>query len=141
MATKKKAAPPAAPKTLGALVDELWEQRERKRQLNEHLKTIDAEIETISSELIERMETEGLDKASGKAASISVAASVQPNITDWDTLLPWLIKTKNTHLIQRRISPDPWRELMENKGGRPDSVPGTVAFVKKTLNLRTLSAK
>ena len=137
--TKKAEAPP--PRTLGELVDLLWEERERKRQLNEHLKTVEAGIDALSSELIERMEKEGLDRASGKAASIAVTPSVQPNITDWDEFLKFIVRTKNLHLLQRRISPDPWRELMEAKGGRPDSVPGTVAFIKKTLNLRTLSAK
>lgn len=135
--TKKAEAPPE--RKLGELVDLLWEERERKRQLNEHLKTVEAEIDGLTSELIERMEKEGLDKASGKAASISVTPSVQPNITDWDELLKFLVRTKNLHLLQRRISPDPWRELMEAKGGKPDSVPGTVAYIKKTLNLRTLA--
>lgn len=136
MATRKKAEPPK--RSLGTLVDELWAAREDKRQLNEKLKVVEGGIDALTSELIERMEAEGLDRAAGKAASISVTPSTIPQIEDWETLLAFLVKSKNLHLLQRRISPDPWRELMTLRGGKPDAVPGTVPFVKKTLNLRTL---
>lgn len=139
MATSKKAPAVKPRRPLGELVDELWSAREAKRAVNEELKAIEGRIDAASSELIERMEAEGLDSATGKAASISVTPSVQPNITDWDEFLKFIVRTKNLHLLQRRISPDPWRELMTSKGGKPDSVPGTVAFIKKTLNLRTIS--
>jgi hypothetical protein len=138
MARTPKAAAPVERK-LGDLVDLLWEERERKRQLNEHLKTVEAGIDALTSELIERMEKEGLDKATGKAASISVTPSIQPNIVDWDECLKFIVRTKHFEVLRRQLNPEPWRALMEAKGGKPDAVPGTVAFVKKTLNLRTLS--
>lgn len=133
MATKKAAAPPAKP--LGQLVDELWEQRERKRQLNEHLKTIETGIDALTSELIERMEKEGLDKMSGKAASLTVSPSLNPNIEDWDAVCAFIKRSGNWQLIRRQLNPEPWRELMTTRG----AVPGTTSFIKKTLNMRTIS--
>lgn len=132
MATKK-----AAPKRpLGELTDELWEQRERKRQLNEHLKVIEAGIETLTSELIERMQAEGLDSVKGKKSSITVTPSTQPTIEDWDAVCAFIKKSGNWQLIRRQINPEPWRELMTQRG----AVPGTVAFIKKSLNMRTVNS-
>lgn len=132
MARRKPVEPEK--KTLGALTDELWAQRERKRELAKELKSVEDSMESIQSELIERMEAEGLDSAKGKMASITVTPSLQPQIEDWDAVCAFIKKTGNWQLIRRQLNPEPWRELMATKTG----VPGSVSFVKKTLNTRSL---
>lgn len=129
MATKK-----AQPRPLGQLTDQLWATREEKRALNEQLKEIEGRIESLTSELIERMEAEGLDSMKGTKASLTVSPSLNPQIEDWDRFLAWVWKTKNLQLLRRQINPDPWREVMTLK----KEVPGTVPFIKKTLNMRTI---
>jgi hypothetical protein len=120
MARAKKAEAPAK-LPLGMLTDSLW-------------KKIESDMERITSELIERLEAEGLDSAKGKLASITVTPSTQPNIEDWDVFCAWVKRTGNWQLIRRQINAEPWRSLMETK-----PVPGTSAFIKKTLNVRTIS--
>lgn len=132
MATKAAKARP-----LGDLTDQLWAMREEKRAINEQLKEVEARIEATQSELIERMEAEGLDSMKGKKASLTVSASLNPQIEDWDKFLAWTWKTKNLQLLRRQINPDPWRECMGLRKPN-DPVPGTVPFIKKTLNMRTI---
>ena len=132
MATKKKPA-----LKLGELTDALWEQREIKRSLNEQLKIVEAGIEALTSELLERMEGEGLDAVKGSKSSITITPSIQPQIEDWDEFLKWTWRTKNLQMLRRQINPDPFREVCGLRGSPP---PGTTSFVKKTLNMRTISS-
>lgn len=127
MATKK-------PLPIGSLVDSLWAERERKRALEEKMKEIEKGIEAQTLELLERMEKEGLDQVRGTAASISIGANVTATVTDWDSFSAWIIKTRNLHLLQRRVSDPAYRELLEH--GK--KIPGTEPFVKKRLNIRSL---
>ena len=127
MATKR-------PRPLGTLVDDLWQERERKRAAEAHVKTIDEVIEALQLELMERMEKEGLAQVKGASASISIGAAVTANVTDWDAFGAYIIKNKLLHVLQRRVSDPAYRELLE--AGK--KVPGTEAFVKKRLNIRSL---
>lgn len=133
MARTKKAEPPKL--TLGELSDQLWEAREKKRELAAQAKIIETEIDGITSILLERMEAEKLESVKGSVASLTVTPSTQPNIEDWEAVCAFIKKTGNWQLIRRQLNPEPWRELMTGKTG----VPGTVAFVKKTINMRTNS--
>lgn len=127
MATKK-------PLPIGSLVDALWKRREDKRALEEQMKGIEKDIEAQTLELLERMEKEGLDQVRGTQASISIGANVTATVTDWDAFGAWIIKSKNLHLLQRRVSDPAYRELLEH--GK--KIPGCEPFVRKRLNVRSL---
>ena len=83
---------------------------------------------------MERLEAEGLDKASGSKATVSISANTVANVEDWDSFWSYIIKNKYTHLLQRRVSDPAYRELLE-QGKR---VPGVQPFVKRTLNVRSI---
>lgn len=121
--------------TPGAMIDSMWELREKKRKLEASIKDLDGQLADIESKLMEDMEANGIDKMTGKAAGVSISTSTVANVEDWDAFLAWVYKTKNGHLLQRRVSDPAWREMVELKG----VVPGTQPFVKKRLNLRALS--
>ncbi len=121
--------------TPGATIDKMWALREKKRELEASIKDLDGQLSDLESQLMEDMETNGLEKMTGKAASVSISTSTVANVEDWDKLLAWIYKTKNGHLLQRRVSDPAWREMVEIKG----VVPGTQPFTKKRLNLRALS--
>lgn len=121
--------------TPGAMIDSMWELREKKRKLEASIKDLDGQLADIESKLMEDMEANGIDKMTGKAAGVSISTSTVANVEDWDAFLAWVYKTKNGHLLQRRVSDPAWREMVEIKG----AVPGTQPFTKKRLNLRALS--
>lgn len=128
MATKKQAKPPS----LGLQIDALFQLREGLREIQEKEKAQQALISEAEQTLMETMEREGVDKSTGKLASVSVSEVVTGNVVDWDALWAFIFKNKYSHLLQRRISDPAIRELFETKG----KVPGVEPFTKRKLNLR-----
>lgn len=129
MATKAK----TQPVSLGALVDQLWSKREKKRELEATVKVLDGEISDLETEIMEQMNANGLDKMSGERGSVSITENVVANVTDWEAFWAYVHKMKYGHLLQRRVSDPAYRELLE-QGKKP---PGVEPFVKKRLNLRS----
>lgn len=123
------------PKPLGTLIDDIWALRDEKRNIEVEVKNIEASIAELEVTLMERLDAEGVDKSTGKKASVSITKSIVANITDWDVFTAYVGKTKQFHLLQRRVSDTAARELFETKG----QVPGLEPFTKRKINIRTLS--
>lgn len=121
--------------SLGSLIDGLNGVREERRLLAEQDKKLKAEYDELEAKIVERLSKEGLDKASGRLATVSVSSVVVATISDFDALCKYVKRTGNFQLFQRRISDPAFRELMTLKG----VVPGLEPFEKQNLNLRTLS--
>ena len=130
----KKPAKRALP--LGSMIDNLWQLREDKRKSEAATKLIEKDIEAAETELLERLDKEGMDKATGKLGTISVGEALVGTIEDWDAFTAFLAKTKNFQLVQRRISDVAYRELL----GMGKPVPGIKPFTKRKLNLRSVVA-
>ena len=105
--------------TPGAMIDSMWELREKKRKLEASIKDLDGQMADIESKLMEDMEANGIDKMTGKAAGVSISTSTVANVEDWDAFLAWVYKTKNGHLLQRRVSDPAWREMSRSRAPSP----------------------
>ena len=120
---------------LGSLIDKLSGIREKRRKLAEQDKELSSEYSQVEAELLQRLQAEGMDKATGKAATAFISTVVVANVTDWDALYSFIKKKGYFHLLQRRVSDPAFRELQEQlKNG----VPGVEPFVKTNLNIRNL---
>lgn len=119
---------------IGHQVDALWKLREDKRQLNEKLALLDEQIQQHETRMLELMQQQGLDKISGKKATISLSTSTSASVQDWDSFYAYIHRHKYYHLLQRRVSDPAYRELLES--GK--KVPGVQPFNKTRLNLRSL---
>jgi hypothetical protein len=128
MATKK-------PETMGSMIDGIWALREKKRALNAQVETVEKEIAEKEEALIERMDKEGIDKSTGKLASVGVSEVTAFNIKDFDAVFAWAVKNKAQHVFQRRVSDVACREVFE----MGKAIPGLEPFKKRKLNIRTLS--
>ena len=126
MATKE---PP-----LGTVIDKLDDLREVKRKLGEQIKVAEKDYNDLMAKLQDRLLKEGMDKATGKKATVSISRVVVANVVDWDAVYKFVKKTGNFQLFQRRISDPAFSALAEAKGG----VPGLEAFTKVGLNLTSL---
>lgn len=128
----KKGPPP-----MGLQIDALYKL---KQELSEHQKKEEAiklKIAEAETKLMETLEAQGVDKSTGKLATVSISETLTGNVTDWDVFGAYVIKTKQMHLLQRRISDPAIRELFTLKG----SVPGVEPFTKKRLNVRKVADK
>lgn len=133
MATTAKtrtSAPKAPP--LGALIDQMWALRDKKRELEASVKDLEGQISDIESSLMEQMAEQGVDKMSGALATVSISTNTVAQVEDWDSFLAYIYKKKYGHLLQRRVSDPAYRELLE----QGVAVPGVSPFSKQRLNLR-----
>lgn len=119
---------------IGATIDNLWALREQKKKAEEAVREIEVKIKEAEETLTERLEAEGMEKATGTKATISIGTSVVADVQDWDEFWKYIIKNKYTHLLQRRVSEPAYRELLD--AGK--KVPGVLPFTKKKLNFRSL---
>jgi len=136
------ASPPkisVRPASVGAMIDQLWSLREQKRKLEADANAVSEKMTDLEETLLARMDSEGVDKATGKLATVSFSHSVVANIVgddNWAKFHAYIKKTGYFHLLQKRVSEPAYRELLD--AGK--KVPGAEPFVKKRLNLRTLSS-
>ena len=122
--------------TPGATIDTMWELREKKRALEASVKDVEGQIADLESKLMEDMQANGVDKMTGKHASVSITSTVVADVEDWDAFWAYIHKMKYGHLLQRRVSDPAYRELLD----LGKKIPGTQPFTKKRLNLRALSS-
>ena len=85
--------------TLGQLIDRLDDTREKKRKLNEEIKKLDAQYGELEEQIKERLAAEGMDKATGKKATVSLSEEVVANVKDWDALCAYVKKDRLLPLV------------------------------------------
>jgi hypothetical protein len=120
--------------TIGAKIDQLHALREQKRALEEQIKQLSEQMNELENQLIDQMDKEGVTKASGNAATVSISTSVKPSVEDWDAFYAYIHRHKYYHLLERRPSVTGCRELLETKG----KIPGVVPFIQRKLNIRSI---
>src|SRR5574343_92331 len=66
--------------TIGAKIDQLHALREQKRALEEQIKQLSKQMDVLENALIDQMDTEGVSKSTGNAATVSITTSVKPSV-------------------------------------------------------------
>lgn len=132
---KKVAAGKRLP-SLGIQIDALYQLKEELRAIQATESAKKEEIEAANVVLMETMQREGVDKSTGKLATVSISENQSANVTDWDALWAYVFKFKATQMFQRRVSDPAVREILELKGKAP---PGIEMYTKKTLNVRKVA--
>ena len=122
---------------LGALIDEMHAIRERKRAIDEQLKIIEREIGDKEVEILAMLKSEGLNKASGRKATVSVSELMRPQVEDWDQFYKYIRRHNLFHLLEKRPAVSGCREMFELKG----KIPGVIPITLQRLNLRTIDEK
>lgn len=119
--------------TIGVKIDGLFKLREAKRGLEAEIKELVEKMDVLEQELMAQMDQEGVEKATGKLASVSTTSSVKPVVEDWEAFYAYIHRYRYYHLLERRPAVLGCRELLEQKG----KIPGVVPFTQRKLNLRT----
>ena len=124
-------------KGIGPAIDEMYALRARKQALEKEADKLAVEMAEISEALIAKLDAEGTLKGAGKLASVWISETDTAQIDDDVKFFAYVKKTGYFHLFQRRLSNTACVELFALKG----AIPGLSKFVKRSLNLRVLSAK
>jgi len=120
--------------TIGAKIDLLHDLREQKRELEEQVNQLKAQMAEVENELIAEMDKQGVTKSTGSAATVSISTTVRPSVDDWDAFYAYIHRHKYYHLLERRPSVSGCNELLETKG----KIPGVVPYTQRKLNIRSI---
>lgn len=122
-------------KTIGQILDELYEVREQRRDLASQDKALRLQYEELEQLALDEMKRLGLEKASGEMSSASVSQNTVPSVVDWGKLMRYIARHKAFHLFEKRVSKSAWVEEVESRRGR--DLPGVESFTKIGLNVRS----
>ena len=124
--------------TLGNLIAQIEKVNAEIAEISAKDKDARARKQAIEADLMALMDSQQTRVSEYNGKRISITESEEPNVVDWDAFLAAAVKGKYLHLVQRRISAPAWRELRALKG---KDVAGTEVFVKRSLSVRSVTAK
>jgi len=130
----KKTEETKVPNTAGACADALYKLREQRHALGRKMAAIEAQEKAIRDHLIATLPADGATGVSGKKATVQIAATREPMVSDWEAFYAHVKKTGAFDLMQRRISPPAIRERWE----ADEQVPGIGTIVVKKVSVTKL---
>lgn len=119
---------------IGAKIDQFQQLREQKRELEAEIKKLVTQMDALELDLIATMDKEGLERGTGKLASVSISSQTRPSVEDWDAFHAYIHKNRYYHLLEKRPSVSGCNELFETKG----KIPGVIPYVQRRLNMRNV---
>lgn len=120
-------------KNLNTLLDELASIRGEIKSLQEQEKILKLRQNDLDSEIIRKMEDQGLDQIANDVCTVSKKIDVVPTVEDWDVVHQHILDTKQFELLQKRMSATAWRELLQ----MGQAVPGVKATELTKINFRS----
>ncbi len=118
---------------LNDLMDELTAIRKEESDILASQKQLRLRRNDLESEIMWKMEEQGLDQIANDRCTISKKKEIVPTVDDWDVLHQHILDTKQFELLQRRMSATAYRELLQMEL----SVPGVKATELTKINYRS----
>ena len=118
---------------LNDLMDELTAIRKEESDILASQKQLRLRRNDLESEIMWKMEEQGLDQIANDRCTISKKKEIVPTVDDWDVLHQHILDTKQFELLQRRMSATAYRELLPMEL----SVPGVKATELTKINYRS----
>jgi len=116
---------------LGEIIDRLYATRQARLELMKQADECKATETQLKEEILDILSSIGLEKASGKTATVGIRRNEIPLVTEWEEIHQFIKTTDRFDLLQKRLSAPAWRELYQ--GGI--LVPGTVMGIDTELSL------
>lgn len=120
-------------KTLGSVLDQLFELRETKKELAKEQSAIQAEMDKLERQISEQMEALGLEKIAGTKATATLRAEIYPSVSDKAAFYNFVVQNQSYELTQSRINAAAYRERLMNGDVLPD---GVTTYDKIKLSIR-----
>lgn len=120
------------PQPLGAMIDKFYDLREQKRQTDAESAKISAEMNALEAEILQRLDADASTMSRGSKASAILVEAVVPQVTDWEQFYEYILDNNAFHLLQRRASIAPFREMHE----AGEEIPGVSPYNRRTISLR-----
>lgn len=122
--------------TLGSRIDKLQDLYVKIKDLEGKASALKQLYDFEEKEILDFMEKQGMTKASGTKATVSVSKNEVPSVEDWDSFYTFIRRNNAFYLLQRRANAAPYRELLAQR--RNKKIPGVSTVEKTTLNRRVI---
>jgi len=116
---------------LGETIDLLYKTRQERLALDKQVQEFKAAETKLREELLDMLSSIGLEKASGKEATVGIRRNEVPLIIEWGDIHQYIKESDRFDLLQKRLSAPAWRELYQSG----ILVPGTVMGIDTELSL------
>lgn len=117
--------------TLGEAIDNLYQARAARLAMAKEVKELQVKESEAKASVLKLLGETGLQKASGKLATVGITTEDVPYIKDWEEVYEYIKSNDRFDLLQRRIGVIAWRDLYKDGV----LVPGTEAGVDTDLSL------
>ena len=118
---------------LNDIMDELTSIRRQESDIQASHKKLRLRRNDLESEIMWKMEEQGLDQIANDLCTISKKKEIVPTVEDWDALHQHILDTRQFELLQKRMSATAYRELLQ----MDMSVPGVKATELTKINYRS----
>lgn len=122
--------------TLGTLIDRLDQLRDFIRENEAKVNKAKKHKSLLEEKILELANDQGLSKATGTSATMSISRSTVPVAADWDKVNKFVLRHKRLDLFQKRLSAPVYRELLEI---HTRGIPGLESREDVRVNLRKIS--
>jgi hypothetical protein len=116
---------------LGGAIDKLYALRTERLEIEKSVKALKSEELAMRGNILQMLESAGLDGAKGKAATAAVIYEVVPQVVDWGAFNEYVKENAAFDLYQRRVSVLAMRE----RWSCDVAVPGVEKFDSVDLSL------
>ena len=111
----------------------LADTRLQLKQLLEQEKKLKQVQNALEAEIAADMERQGLTQTGNDACTISLKTEVVPTVENWDALWEHIFDTRQSELLQKRMSATAYRELL----AMAQTVPGVRSTELTRVNYRS----
>lgn len=118
---------------LGEKIEQLYNLRAAKDQLNAKLSDINKDIDSLEFEIITSMEDAGIEKTTTPFGTATRKVDLYPQIKDKRAFVQWMADNDKAEMIQSRVSKAVFDEYFTQEGAYPD---GVDTYNKQTLSFR-----
>ena len=120
---------------IGTLIDALYATRQKRLELTREVDEFKTAEAAFRSQIMDILDANGLAKASGTQATCGITSKIEPHIFDWEMVHEFVRTQNRFDLLQKRLSPPAWRDLMD----AGTLVPGTDVVPTRDLSLTRVS--
>ena len=99
-------------KKITDLLTELAKTKREIKNLQEAEKLYKKTQRELETQIVIRMQEQGLDKVSNDLCTISIKQEIVPTVENWDDVHEHIVKTNQFELLQKRMSATAYRELI-----------------------------
>jgi len=119
-------------KNLPALIDKLYDVRQRRLAAQKDVDAMEADERALRIAIFDQLKASPTGAASGALAHAEIKSTPVPQLIDADAFLAWARKSpKRSDVYKVSVSAPAWRTHVSNG----DIVPGVESFTREDLSL------